>query len=187
MDFGCGVSLYRAFIHYNKYYRVDYEKIFELDDKTIDEIIFYNGKDIPLSDVTQDGIISTEVFEHAPDLDEIIKEFKRVLKDGGYALISIPFTWGEHNAPYDYQRLTSYGIKYLFEKHGFEVIHLEKTTRTIHTITQLITAEIRNRILSGIPIIRQIINLLFFFPIQLMGLIIGFLIPDKQKVLLSIL
>ncbi|MCX7696305.1 MAG: class I SAM-dependent methyltransferase [Bacteroidales bacterium] len=183
MDFGCGISPYRPYISCNKYYRVDFEVTFQFEDDRKDEIIFYNGNEVPFANNSLDGILATEVLEHVPEVELIIKEFYRILKPGGYVLISIPFAWGEHNIPYDFRRLTSFGLRYIFEKNGFKVLQLEKTSNTIHTITQLITSEIRHQRLPGIPFIKPFFNFLFIFPLQFLGFLIGYLIPDRRKVL----
>ena len=39
-----------------------------------------------------------------------------------------PLMWGEHEPPHDYYRYTRYGLRYLAEKVGFEVIAIEPDT-----------------------------------------------------------
>ncbi len=46
---------------------------------------------LSFSDSSVDAILSFEVLEHVPDTDASIREFLRVLREGGFALISVPF------------------------------------------------------------------------------------------------
>ena len=48
----------------------------------------------------------------------------RVLKPGGYAIYSVPLFWHLHEEPRDFYRYIKYGLRYLFEKVGFEVVVL---------------------------------------------------------------
>lgn len=80
---------------------------------------------IPVDDCSFDAIMSIEVFEHLPEPVKAIKEFQRLLKPGGYLVITAPFCSLTHFAPYHYY---SGFNKYFYEKHlsesGFEIIEI---------------------------------------------------------------
>lgn len=135
MDFGCGNKPYEAlFVHVDKYIGLDIEESGNSGLKKAD--VYYDGKNIPFSDNYFDNIFCSEVFEHVFNLEEIIPEMNRVLKPGGKMLITCPFTWPEHEVPYDYARYTSYGIKHLLEKNGFTVERQYKSGHMFEVIMQ---------------------------------------------------
>ncbi len=69
---------------------------------------------IPLPDQSVDAIMCTEVFEHIPEPVLAIREFKRLLKPGGYLLITAPFASLTHFAPYHFASGFS---RFFYEKH----------------------------------------------------------------------
>lgn len=76
---------------------------------------------IPFPDAHFDSILCTQVLEHVPHPHIAMKEISRVLKSGGYCLLTVPM-WNElHEVPHDYFRYTNYGLKTLFQDNGFEV------------------------------------------------------------------
>jgi ubiquinone/menaquinone biosynthesis C-methylase UbiE len=137
MDFGCGEKPYKSlFNNISEYTGVDYDGEGHKHDK--EEIdIYYDGKTIPFPGNTFDSILTTEVLEHIFNVEDILKELCRVLKPSGKILITIPFAWMEHEAPVDFGRYTSFGMKSLLERNGFKILALEKTTNYIQTQTQL--------------------------------------------------
>jgi ubiquinone/menaquinone biosynthesis C-methylase UbiE len=81
---------------------------------------------IPLPDQAVDANMCTEVLEHIPDPLAAIKEFNRLLKPGGYLLITAPFASLTHFAPYHFASGLSW---FVYEKHlpenGFEISDLQ--------------------------------------------------------------
>jgi ubiquinone/menaquinone biosynthesis C-methylase UbiE len=81
---------------------------------------------IPLPDHSLDAIMCTEVLEHIPDPVRAIKEFNRLVKPGGYLLITAPFASLTHFAPYHFASGLS---RFFYEKHlsenGFEIKDLQ--------------------------------------------------------------
>ena len=55
---------------------------------------------LPLRDDVVDAIVATDILEHLDDDVAALKEFRRALKPGGRAIITVPayqFLWGEHD------------------------------------------------------------------------------------------
>jgi len=181
LDFGCGFSHYKNYINCDEYIRVDIASMYNNYGNLKNDIIYYDGKTLPFNDEEFDSIFCTEVLEHIPNIDEIVSELYRVLKHKGIMLISVPFTWDEHEVPNDFRRFTQFGIKLLLEKNGFNVINIKKTTKTIHTITQLLTNAIFRAIFTHNQYFNYIINFILIFPLNLFGLILGWIISDKKK------
>jgi SAM-dependent methyltransferase len=48
----------------------------------------------------------------------------RTLKPGGRLLVAAPHEWEVHQAPHDYFRFTRYGLEYLLDGAGLEVIEI---------------------------------------------------------------
>ncbi len=68
-----------------------------------------------------DCVLCTEVLEHTLDDNKVMNNINMVLKTGGSLIISAPFTYVLHEAPYDYRRYTLYGLKNILERNNFEV------------------------------------------------------------------
>lgn len=84
--------------------------------------IVASADDIPLPNESKDSVLSTQVLEHVKFPEKCVQEMCRVLKGGGYAVITAP-QWNElHDEPNDYWRYTKYGFVELFERNGFKTV-----------------------------------------------------------------
>lgn len=77
-----------------------------------------------LDDASFDTVLSTAVLEHLEEPEKALREAYRVLKPAGHAIYTIPLFWHLHEEPRDFYRYTKHGIRYLFEKVGFEIVEL---------------------------------------------------------------
>ena len=127
VDLGCGTAPYKDFFlqYADKYIGVDWTNT--LHNSKIDIISNLNEK-IELPENYADTIISISVMEHLCEPQIFLNESYRILKKGGIIILQVPFMWWIHEAPYDYFRFTSYGLKYIFEKAGYKDIHIQPTT-----------------------------------------------------------
>jgi SAM-dependent methyltransferase len=136
LDFGCGSKPYRHLFTVTEYVGLDVAQSGHIhSDGDVD--VFYDGGVIPFVDQAFDSCFSSEVFEHIFDLDYSLSEICRVLKPGGRALFVVPFVWDEHEIPYDFARYSSFGLRFLMEKHGFKLVRMEKTAHFFTVIAQL--------------------------------------------------
>jgi SAM-dependent methyltransferase len=85
-----------------------------------------------------DSAICTAVLEHLEEPEQALRECHRVLKPGGFAIYSVPFIWHLHEEPRDFYRFSRYGLHYLFEKCGFEMIELKPLSGFWVTFGQLL-------------------------------------------------
>ena len=119
LDLGCGDCPYKHLFGSN----VIYKAMDTIDAENFDyggsDIIKFDGKTIPLENESVNHILCSEVFEHVLNPEQLIQEIKRVLKVGGDAFITIPWSARYHYIPYDYARYTPSKIKDLF--HDFEI------------------------------------------------------------------
>lgn len=89
-----------------------------------------------IEDKSIDTILSFSVLEHVLEPFEAIKEFKRVLKDNGILIISVPQYWHLHDEPNDYLRFTKYVLKEKITNTGFEILYLKELGRSFATVGQ---------------------------------------------------
>lgn len=179
LDFGCGSKPYEhLFTKAEQYIGVDYQ--IEGRTENIDKIdFFYDGKSIPFEDNSFDAILCTEVLEHVFNIEEILAEFKRILKPGGKALITTPFMWEEHEMPHDFARYTGPALNHLYQKHGFEIIDNIKLGNTIYVIFQFCLNYLKN-IFPENRLLRQTLLIPFSFFLNTLGVILGFILPKDQ-------
>lgn len=76
--------------------------------------IFSDVTRVPLKEKSVDCIICTEVLEHLTDPQACVNEIHRLLRDQGLVFASVPFFYPVHADPYDFQRFTEDGLRYLF-------------------------------------------------------------------------
>ncbi|MHA6204402.1 class I SAM-dependent methyltransferase [Dyella soli] len=93
--------------------------------------VFADAASIPFADACFDGVCCLEVLEHVPNPLNVIVEICRVLKPSGRAWVSMPFLYPLHDAPYDFQRFTEYGLRRDAERAGLKVVSITKTGHAI--------------------------------------------------------
>lgn len=123
LDIGCGTKPYKDMLSpfVDEHVGVDHEATFH-DKSNVD--LFGTAYEIPADDESFDSAICTAVLEHLEEPEQALRECFRVLKSGGAAIYSVPFIWHLHEEPRDFYRYSKYGLKYLFEKTGFEILEI---------------------------------------------------------------
>jgi ubiquinone/menaquinone biosynthesis C-methylase UbiE len=133
LDAGAGESQFKKFCDHLKYISQDFGKYHgggeiglqmeKWDNSQLDIVSDITA--IPLPDNSVDAVLCTEVLEHVPDPLAAIKEFSRLVKPGGYLLITAPFASLTHFAPYHFASGLS---RFYYEKHlqenGFTIEEL---------------------------------------------------------------
>ena len=71
-----------------------------------------------------DAAIHIVTIEHLREPARALAEIARTLKPGGILLIAAPHEWEVHQAPHDYFRYTRYGLAYLLEEAGLQVLDM---------------------------------------------------------------
>lgn len=187
MDFGCGQKPYKNLFSADEYIGVDFENPgHSHGNEAID--VFYDGKTLPFHNEFFDSIFSSEVFEHIFNLEEILKELNRVLKTNGLMLITCPFTFCEHEIPNDYARYTSFALKYLLTKKGFEIVQQIKSGNSIESIAQLRLMYLHQHIypkLKKIPVVRSAFRIIVYSVINLITNISGKILPAGKDLYMS--
>ncbi|WP_244932693.1 class I SAM-dependent methyltransferase [Leptospira yanagawae] len=182
LDIGCGTKPYQPLFTVQNYVGMDYEKGGTNNNPDAD--FFYDGKIFPFKNKSFEFALATEVLEHVFEPDSFLSEIHRVLKEDGLLLLTVPFSWDEHEQPYDYGRYTSFGLKYLLEKNGFQVLEQIKTGDFVLTVFQLFATYCYYNLSKNWFIYK--LSLIFFFgPFQLLGILLSFLLPKNMNLYLD--
>ena len=82
-------------------------------------------KNIPICADYYDLVFCSQTLEHVPDPNRVLAEIERVLKPGGHLWLTAPFYYEEHEVPYDYYRYTQFGLRYLIQNAGLQLVSIE--------------------------------------------------------------
>lgn len=136
IDIGCGTKPYSDLLapYVTSHIGIDQHNTLH-DQSNIDR--YGTAYDLPAEDDEFDCALCTAVLEHLEEPELALKECHRVLKRGGAAIYSVPFIWHLHEEPRDFYRYSKYGLKYLFEKVGFEIIAMKALSGFWVTFGQL--------------------------------------------------
>jgi hypothetical protein len=126
-----------------------------------------------------------EVIEHVFNPDVLRQEINRIMKLDGKMMITLPFVWDEHEQPYDYARYSSFGITHLLQKNGFNVEILEKSCPNFGVIFQLVNGYIYKVTKKFPTMFRMLFILILCFPVNILGLIFGFILPNNNDLYLD--
>jgi SAM-dependent methyltransferase len=119
VDLGCGKAPYRDDVIKSggEYVGVDWSNsLHEIQPDVLADLT----QPLPFENNDADTLLCFQVLEHLPTPGPFLKECFRMLKPGGSLILSVPFQWRVHEAPYDYYRYTRYGLEYLLQEAGFK-------------------------------------------------------------------
>jgi SAM-dependent methyltransferase len=74
---------------------------------------------LPIASQSIDLVFCTQVLEHVARPWILLNECFRVLRPGGWLVLSAPCYWPLHEEPYDFYRYTRYGLERLVRDAGF--------------------------------------------------------------------
>lgn len=86
----------------------------------IGDITKHNGF---IADSSYDVIACLEILEHTLNPFDAVVELRRLLKDGGYLLVSAPLNWRIHGPSPDCWRFTEHGWRVLLK--DFDIIEID--------------------------------------------------------------
>ena len=183
LDVGCGSKPYQELFAVDDYIGLDIDSEASRNRKIAD--YFYDGKIFPFNENEFDSVLCNQVLEHVFNPDEFLSEIKRVLKPGGRLLLTVPFVWDEHEQPHDYARYSSFGLKALLDKNGFNVIGYKKIGADASIIFQLINAYLYKIIVKWPLPIRVVITMSLMSLFNLLGIMFGKLLPRNPDLFLD--
>jgi len=184
LDFGCGAKPYARLFAVERHIGIDIKQSgHDHSDSKVD--VYYDGHTIPFAKGQFDSIFASEVFEHLFNIDEILGELNHILKPGGHLLITVPFCWDQHEAPYDFGRYTEWGLTHLLSKHGFAVIERERSSTYIETVCQLFGIYFYKNIFVKQKWLSLIIQIFIVAPVFVVGAMLSKYLPDNGNLYLN--
>lgn len=183
LDVGCGRKPYRNLFAAEEYVGLEIDTPVNRMSKRAD--YYYDGDSFPFPDQRFDGVICNQVLEHVFTPDRFLAEIKRVLKPGGKLLLTIPFVWDEHEQPWDYARYSSFGLKSLLEKSGFEIAEQRKINADVRVLFQLINAYLYKVLWTRQPIVNLVVCALMMAPFNILGALLYRLLPVNPDLYLD--
>lgn len=130
LDVGGGESPYKKYFKSAWYVCIDVNPQANIT-------ILGDVRNLPFRDNIADTILCTEVLEHIQNTRIALKELHRVLKSGGYLILSTPLLWGVHERG-DFYRWTEEGIKLHLTQRNFDIIKVEKAGGIFSSIGQML-------------------------------------------------
>lgn len=183
LDVGCGRKPYRELFLTDEYVGLEIDTPANRANKQAD--YFYDGKSFPFESHSFDGVVCNQVLEHVFTPDLFLGEICRVVKPQGYLLLTVPFVWDEHEQPWDYARYSSFGLKSLLEKNGFEVVVQKKTNADVRVLFQLINAYLQKVLWTKWAFVNLLICIVFLSPFNILGMLLYRLFPSNPDLYLD--
>src|SRR3972149_6124254 len=136
IDIGCGMKPYENLLapYVSEHVGVDHKD--SIHNRSNVDLVGTAYK-IPVEDGSFNAVICTAVLEHLEEPEQALRECHRVLKLNGVAIYMVPFIWHLHEEPRDFYRYSKYGLRYLFEKVGFEIEEIKALSGFWVTFGQL--------------------------------------------------
>lgn len=123
LDAGAGEGQYRRHFARQRYCGVD----LAVGDRTWDYSRLDTLADLtalPFREAAFAAAVHIVTIEHLREPAAALREMARVLAPGAPLLVAAPHEWEVHQAPHDYFRYTRYGLAYLLEQAGFDIVEL---------------------------------------------------------------
>jgi len=181
LDVGCGKKPYKElFTKATEYIGMDIDNPgHDHSQESID--VFYDGITFPFPPESFDSILTNQVFEHVFNPTGFISEIHRVLKSGGYMLLTVPFSWDEHEQPFDFARYSSFGIRHILQENGFEIVTFAKSTRGITAIVQLFIGYLYKLFYSKNRLVNLLGTAVLLSPFTIVGGLISLVAPRSEE------
>lgn len=183
LDVGCGSKPYRSFCHSSLYVGLEIYSKEGKEEKPAD--VLYDGHDFPFRDGQFDSVLTSQVLEHVFSPDEFLGEIRRVLKVGGILLLTVPFVWNEHEQPADFARYSSFGVRFLLQKHGFHILEYRKSVNDLRLQFQLLNVYVNNLLRTVHPWCNVVLRFLLISPLNLLGELMCRIFPKSEDLYLD--
>jgi hypothetical protein len=135
IDAGCGEQPFRALIegHARQYVGMD-----AVQNSSRSVAVLSDLESVPATGPRYPVVLCTEVLEHVADIDRSFDGLRHLTAPGGCVVLTVPFIFPVHMEPFDFRRLTEYGIARLAADHGFDVVSFERLGRTTDGLATLL-------------------------------------------------
>ena len=166
LDIGCGSQPYRElFPQVERYLALDLPPHGGLD-------LIGDALKLPFRNQVVETVLCNEVLEHVPEPATLMAEVARVLRPGGHLLLTTPQTWGAHAEPRDFYRYTTYGLCYLAERHGLQVLEVAPTCGVWATVAQRLVDTVIHVYIPAKPARLRIVLAHLLAPVLLTGFLL---------------
>jgi SAM-dependent methyltransferase len=119
LDLGCGNKPYRPYLkEVGDYVGLDYPVTKNIQDFKARPEVFGDARCLPFAAAAFDSVLCAQVLEHVDRPGQVLGEIARVLKPGGWGVLSVPFIYNVHVGPYDFFRFSPFGIQALLIQAG---------------------------------------------------------------------
>jgi ubiquinone/menaquinone biosynthesis C-methylase UbiE len=131
LDAGAGESPFKKYCSHLHYVAQDFGQYAGTGEVGLQTGTWDNSKLDIVSDITSiprpddsfDAIMCTEVLEHVPDPVAALAELNRLLRPGGFLLLTAPFASLTHFAPYHFvSGLSKFFYDHHLQKFGYQVL-----------------------------------------------------------------
>ncbi len=136
LDIGCGMKPYEKVLGTHVDHWVGLDFALTPSGRSAADV-FGSALEVPFGAATFDTVLSTQVLEHVSRPAQLLHEAQRVLKPGGYLVLTAPQTNPLHEEPHDYFRYTCYGVRALAEEAGHYVAEIRPRGGAIATLPQI--------------------------------------------------
>ncbi len=146
LDAGAGQQQFRKYCGHLRYVSQDFAQYDgkgdgaglhdgKWDTSTIDIVSDIAG--IPEADGSFDAVLCTEVLEHVPDPVSALHELARLVRPGGWLILTAPFCSLTHMAPYHFATgLSRYFYRHHLPRRGFEILDLQENGNFFEYLAQ---------------------------------------------------
>lgn len=135
LDVGCGDgSMGKCVPAGSRYVGLDYPPTHDLGYPGR-PAVFGDAACLPIASASIDTVLLLDVLEHLAEPRKALGEAWRVLRPGGRCLLHVPFAYPIHDAPFDYQRWTRFGLSREASIQGFQLVEVQGTRSSIESAT----------------------------------------------------
>ncbi len=170
LDFGCGdgrALLFAKDLGFKNIYGIEISTYLNKKAKVHGPTIFDNIGNVP-SNLRFDVILADNVFEHIPNLGEVLATIKKLMKNNGIIIAFVPnirskhmhnknivdLLWDSH-----YWQFSPQTFSDLFKKNGFKIIDCKTITENSNKILKISSPDIMGNENGGVFVIAKQNNL----------------------------
>ncbi len=136
LDAGAGEAPYRELFAHCHYVTADWPQSVHKGGRAAD--ISASLQELPVPSGSFDAVLCTQVLEHVDEPLAVLCELHRVLRPSGELWLTVPLVWPLHEEPYDFFRYTSYGLRHILIRAGFDPVEVEPRNGAFATLAQLL-------------------------------------------------
>jgi SAM-dependent methyltransferase len=182
LDVGCGRKPYRQLCAAAEHIGVDWPASLH-GNTQVD--VSNEATHLSFEDSSFDTVLCTEVLEHVAKPHLAVEEMSRVLKPGGYLILSVPFIHWVHEEPFDFYRYTIFGLHHLLNDACLQIVKVIPRGGALSVLADIYARWLSlwlRRMLRGMRAPDQLIQLAMFLTVIVPQLLIanGALFAERQ-------